>query len=87
MLLREAIRSVIRECEDKAMTVYELVATSSYDPDDYIPKHEIAKELDAMIRHGEIDRWSAAQLLKVRNIEYVIGREVKRLSRGRTVMA
>jgi len=86
-LLREAIRSIIRECEDRAMTVYELVATSSYDPDDYIPRHEIAKELEAMIKDGEIDRWGAAQLLKVRNIGYVIGREVKRLSRGRTVMA
>lgn len=86
-MLREAIRSIIRECEDRAMTVYELVATSSYDPDDYIPRHEIAKELEAMIKDGEIDRWGAAQLLKVRNIEYVIGREVKRLSRGRTVMA
>ncbi|MEM2472866.1 MAG: hypothetical protein QXQ96_10210 [Sulfolobales archaeon] len=81
--VEEAIRRIVRRCEDEARTVYELVVSSGFDPGDWIDREEIYRALENMVASGEISRWDAMQLMRVRGIEYVVGREVRELSRGR----
>jgi len=82
--VEEAILDVVRECEEKALTVPELVVMSGYN-DEAIDRRELEDAVKALIDSGRLSMWNAHQLLKTRYIEWVVGKRARNIMRARRV--
>ncbi|MEM2472857.1 MAG: hypothetical protein QXQ96_10165 [Sulfolobales archaeon] len=83
--VEEAILDVVRECEEKALTVPELVVMSGYSPDEAVDRRELEDAVEALIASGRLSEWNAYQLLRTRGIEWVVGRRARDIMRARRV--
>ncbi len=83
--IEEAILDVVRECEEKALTVPELVVMGGYNPDEAVDRRELEDVVEALIASGRLSAWNAYQLLRTRGIEWAVGRRARDIMRARRV--
>jgi hypothetical protein len=83
--VEEAILDVVRECEEKALTVPELVVMGGYNPDEAVDRRELEDAVEALIAGGRLSTWNAYQLLRTRGIEWAVGRRARDIMRARRV--